>query len=271
MAIDLVNDKLISLTGLQEFGTKYTAKYVGDIKDAEGNLQTVKAYVDQEVASTSAQTAQVASDLADEITRAKAAEKANADAIEAHKTAIDAKVTTLVGDDTDKSVRTISAEEVAKVVANAPQSFDTLKEIADWIENDTTGAAKMANDISALKTQVGVEAVGETPATGLVKDIRDLQAAIGEGGNVAAQITAAIEALDADASQVAGADGLALSVTEVDGKITAISGSIAANTYDAHGSAKAVQGETTETVASVLAKLQGINVATTAEIDAIFA
>ena len=119
MAIDLVNDKLISLTGLQEFGTKYTAKYVGDIKDSEGNLQTVKAYVDQEVASASGDAAQVASDLANEITRAKAAEKANADAIEAHKTAIDAKVTTLVGNDTDKSVRTISAEEVAKVVAKA--------------------------------------------------------------------------------------------------------------------------------------------------------
>ena len=60
-------------------------------------------------------------------------------------------VETLVGDDADKSARNIAAEEVAKVVANAPENFDTLKEIADWIRTDTTGSAQMANDISALK------------------------------------------------------------------------------------------------------------------------
>ena len=40
---------------------------------------------------------------------------------------------------------------VAEVINGAPASFDTLKEIADWIANDTTGAAKMANDIKELK------------------------------------------------------------------------------------------------------------------------
>lgn len=57
-----------------------------------------------------------------------------------------------------------------------------------------------------------------------------------------------VSTLDATASQTAGADGLALSVTQVDGAITAISGSIAANTYDAYGAASAVQGDTTKTV-----------------------
>lgn len=60
---------------------------------------------------------------------------------------------------------------------------------------------------------------------------------------VGEQITAAIEALDSSASQEAGADGLALSVTAADGKITAISGSIAANTYDAHGAASTAKSE----------------------------
>ena len=54
-------------------------------------------------------------------------------------------------------------------------------------------------------------------------------------------------------SQTAGVDGLALNIVEVDGVITSISGSIAANTYDAHGAAKAIQGDTTETVASAYA------------------
>jgi len=42
-------------------------------------------------------------------------------------------VDTLVGSDTNKSVREIAVEETAKIVNNAPTAFDTLKEIADWI------------------------------------------------------------------------------------------------------------------------------------------
>lgn len=70
--------------------------------------------------------------------------------------AVEAQIETIIGSvsgDDAKSIRTISAEEVAKVVASAPEDFDTLKEIADWIENDTTGAAKMANDIAALQAK----------------------------------------------------------------------------------------------------------------------
>lgn len=49
----------------------------------------------------------------------------------------------------DKTARQVASEEIAKVVANAPQDLDTLKEIADYIENDKTGAAQMATQISA--------------------------------------------------------------------------------------------------------------------------
>ncbi len=73
-----------------------------------------------------------------------------------------ATVTALVGADAGKSARAISAEEVAKLVAGAPASYDTLKEIADWIANDTTGSANMANDISALnKILKGIGGPGE--------------------------------------------------------------------------------------------------------------
>ena len=60
-------------------------------------------------------------------------------------------VSTLIGEDTGKSIRSVAAEEVAKIVDSADTRYDTLKEIADWIINDTTGSAQMANDISALK------------------------------------------------------------------------------------------------------------------------
>ena len=79
-------------------------------------------------------------------------------------------------------------------------------------------------------------------------DITSLKAAVGEAGAVSGMITGAIQALDSTQTQVAGDDGLALKVVQVDGVITEISGSIATNTYDAHGAAAAVQGETTKTV-----------------------
>lgn len=58
-----------------------------------------------------------------------------------------------------KTAADAAALEVAKVVANAPEAYDTLKEIADYIASDTTGAANMANDIAALETLVGETAV----------------------------------------------------------------------------------------------------------------
>lgn len=69
-----------------------------------------------------------------------------------------------------------------------------------------------------------------------------LDAAIGGGGSVDAKIAEAIAGLDSTKSQTAGADGLALSITETDGKIASISGSIAANTYEAYGAVSTAIG-----------------------------
>ena len=62
----------------------------------------------------------------------------------------------------DKNTEGSVAYQVAQIVAGADASYDTLKEIADWIMSDQTGAAKMANDIKAnadaitdLETLVG--------------------------------------------------------------------------------------------------------------------
>lgn len=71
------------------------------------------------------------------------------------KTNTDA-ITILNGDSAvEGSVSKKVAEGIASVIAGADANFDTLKEIADWIVNDTTGAASMANKISALETLVG--------------------------------------------------------------------------------------------------------------------
>lgn len=52
----------------------------------------------------------------------------------------------------DEHISELAAIEVAKIVASADTNFDTLKEIADWITSDETGAAKMANDIVAVSS-----------------------------------------------------------------------------------------------------------------------
>ena len=71
-----------------------------------------------------------------------------------------AAIATLNGDaNTEGSVSKKVAEGIASIVAGADASFDTLKEIADWIVNDTTGAASMANKISVLEILVGDTAV----------------------------------------------------------------------------------------------------------------
>lgn len=45
-------------------------------------------------------------------------------------------------------VRPTISEEVAKVVGGAPDTFDTLKEIASYIESDKAGASAMAESIN---------------------------------------------------------------------------------------------------------------------------
>ena len=79
----------------------------------------------------------------------------NATAIQDHKAAIDAKVTTLIGSDANKSVRTIANEELATqlIPSNAAESLDTLQEIAAWIQSHPGDASAMNSAITALKTK----------------------------------------------------------------------------------------------------------------------
>ena len=69
----------------------------------------------------------------------------------------------LTGDDANKSARAIAAEEVAKIVAGADESFDTLKEVADWISSHSNDASAMNSAIKALQNIVkGIGGEGES-------------------------------------------------------------------------------------------------------------
>ena len=137
-------EKLLKLsqfqTGLTAAKT-YTDAKVKTVSDLVGTLpegataSTVVGYVDEK-------TAGIASDAALQ--------------------ALNGKVNTLVGEDTNKSARAIAAEETAKIVAGADASYDTLKEIADWISSPRTDAASMNSAIVALQGIVaGIGGEGE--------------------------------------------------------------------------------------------------------------
>lgn len=66
---------------------------------------------------------------------------------------VGAKVDTLIGDDANKSVRTIANEELVKqlIPENADASLDTLQEIAAWIQEHPSDASEMNSKITALE------------------------------------------------------------------------------------------------------------------------
>lgn len=95
-------------------------------------------------------------------------------------TELDNKVTSLIGNDANKSVRTIAAEELAAqlIPETAKESLDTLEEISAWIQSHPDDAAAMNASIDALEAIVaGIGGEGDTHKT------------------VVAYVTAAIEAL----------------------------------------------------------------------------
>lgn len=85
--------------------------------------------------------------IADEEKRATAAETANEKAIEI-----------LNGDKaTAGSVAHTTAEAIAELIAGAPESLDTLKEIAAWIEGHSDDAATMNKNIKANTQAIAAE------------------------------------------------------------------------------------------------------------------
>ena len=128
-----------------------------------------------------------------------------------------------------------AAAKVAEIVANADADFDTLKEIADWILNDTTGAANMANDIAALEAKmVGIE------DTVVAKVAAEIAAALKVEGVDKYALASDLSAL-ADrvkAIEDAGYQNAAQVGSAIDAKIAALK---LAETYDTKGAAAAAE------------------------------
>ena len=64
---------------------------------------------------------------------------------------IDEAIATAAKDAEEAAVKRVLTGDDTGTIAEA---YDTIKEIADWIENDESGAAKLASDVKALNTDV---------------------------------------------------------------------------------------------------------------------
>lgn len=71
------------------------------------------------------------------------------DAVEDRATAVEGKVNTLVGEDSNKSVREITQAEIAAQLVGGGTSFDTLQEIAAWLKDHPEDVGEMNEKINA--------------------------------------------------------------------------------------------------------------------------
>ena len=80
------------------------------------------------------------------------------------------KVTTLIGSDASKSVRTIANEELAAqlIPEDAKESLNTLQEIAQWIQDHPDDVTAIHAAIAALQTKVG-----DTSVAAQIKAVTD--------------------------------------------------------------------------------------------------
>lgn len=171
----------------------------------------------------------------------------NIDAAAARLDAAEAKTNVLVGDDVNKSARTIANEELAKqlIAEGAKESLDTLAEIAAWIQSHPDDASAMNKAIEDLETLVGVlpegisastvvgyiqEAVAaekaraEAAEAALIARVATIEGNIGEGKVDDRIATAKGEAVSEAAAAAAAADAKVLSDAKAyaDSKVTGV-------------------------------------------------
>lgn len=182
-------------------------------------------------------------------------------ALKARVAANETAIATLNGDaDTAGSVKKQVADAVAQIVADAPEAYDTLKEISDWISGHANDASAMNSQITTNKTDIAAlkALVGTLPesaeATTIVGYIDEAIAGLSIGDYArAAELTAAI-------TRIAALEGKAhehANKTVLDG--------ITAAKVSAWDAAEQNAKDYTDS------QFAGVKVATVAEVEALFA
>ena len=115
---------------------------VAEIVIPEVDLTEVKDYADE-----------IKKELQGEISKVEEGYKdADSEILDAAKEYAKQEITNLIGDEENTgAISDIIASEVTKLLENAPENLDTLKEIVDFIQTDAEAAAELSNRITALE------------------------------------------------------------------------------------------------------------------------
>ena len=138
--------------------------------------------------------------------------------LESRVAANESAISTLNGDEnTDGSVLNTVNTRIAQVVNGAPEAFDTLKEIADWIGNNSDDALTMQQNISQNATDIAGLKQRMTAAEGSINTINGDATTVGSINYAVAQEAAARAAADSaqDALIVANASDIGDLQTDV--------------------------------------------------------
>lgn len=218
----------VSLATLQYYDGKI--KTWTKAEDAT-NLAAAKSYTDIEIGKVN----DAATTLTERVTAVEGKASANETAIGV----LNADETT-VG-----SVKKTVADEIAKIVAGAPESFDTLKEISDWISGHANDAAAMnsaiqsnSSAITALQNLIGSlpEGITATDVVGYIAEAVAAEKARAEGveGGLDTRLQAVESAIGetgsiADAIATAKSEAIASAKTYTDTEVKKVDDKAVAN------------------------------------------
>ena len=136
--------------------TAVAGQYVSAVSETDGKITVTRAALPDYTEVYDAKGA-----AAQALTDAKGYADGLNTAMDTRVTAAEGKLTTLIGTDADKSVRTIANEELAAqlIPETAKESLDTLQAIAAWIQAHPDNASAMNTRIGKLEALVGDDPV----------------------------------------------------------------------------------------------------------------
>lgn len=156
------------------------AKAYADGKDAA--ITAAKSAADNAQADVDALEAKVGTVPADKtvvqmISEAQTAATYDDTALKNRVSATETAIDTLNGTGAG-SVKKQVADAVAGIVADAPEAYDTLKEISDWISSHASDASDMNSKISANESAIATLNGSNTTAGSVAKAVKDAQDAL---------------------------------------------------------------------------------------------
>ena len=281
--------KLIDITRLGEYNDLIKNYIQGKVDGVNSKIGTVPSKVGE----------QNVADLVDYITKTVEAVNASAGDLEARVSANEEAIGHAKGTGVDATglylhVDNAAAAAIAQVVAGADASFDTLKEIEQWINNNIDGAESMK---TAIKVLQGTDGSNQTKDSNSIPGVKLYIDSLVSGKNVDAAAADGELLFTASAASnkvtVASTEKLKDAVARAEASVQNVSKGTCVENYvtltvnnatkdvkasisDAalatkiNGMYTDIQGTPSETVASIDAKVAELQVCSAAEIAALF-